>query len=44
VRQLCNQYSKNKEDVLAYVRHELDNNKLCNVDEVFDNVNCVMID
>jgi hypothetical protein len=44
VRQLCNQYAKDENYILEYIRHELDNNKLDNVDEIFDNVNHIMID
>jgi hypothetical protein len=44
VRQLYDHYLKDRDDVLAYIRYELDSNELCNVDEVFDNVNYVMID
>lgn len=44
IRQLSNQYNKSKEIIKEHIRDELDNNTLLNIDEVFDDVKCVMID
>lgn len=44
IRQLSIQTNKSQEHIKSYIRNELDNNLLLNIDEIFDNVKYVMID
>jgi hypothetical protein len=44
IRQLADQYKKDRQDILLYIRSKLEIPICSNIDEAFENVGYVMID